>query len=49
VWLGGVVYDRLHSYDALWFGAMGLGVVAALLHWPIDDRQLARTTVAQPA
>ena len=49
VWLGGVVYDRLHAYDAIWFGAMVLGIVAALLHWPIDDRQLARTPVAQPA
>ncbi|MWR77418.1 MFS transporter, partial [Escherichia coli] len=43
------VYDHLHSYDAIWFGAMALGVVAALLHWPIDDRQLVRTPVAQPA
>ncbi|ENZ79989.1 MULTISPECIES: MFS transporter [Ralstonia] len=49
VWLGGVVYDHLHSYDAIWVGAMALGVVAALLHWPIDDRQLVRTPVAQPA
>jgi MFS family permease len=49
VWLGGVVYDHLHSYDAIWFGAMALGVVAALLHWPIDDRQLLRMPVAQPA
>jgi MFS family permease len=49
VWLGGVVYDHLHSYDAIWFGAMALGVVAALLHWPIDDRQVARTPVAQAA
>ncbi|CAJ0704911.1 L-lactate transporter [Ralstonia mannitolilytica] len=49
VWLGGVVYDHLHSYDAIWFVAMVLGVVAALLHWPIDDRQVARTPVAQAA
>jgi MFS family permease len=49
VWLGGLVYDHLHSYDAIWFGAMALGVVAALLHWPIDDRQVARTPVAQAA
>lgn len=49
VWLGGVVYDHLHSYNAIWFGAMVLGVVAALLHWPIDDREVVRTPVAQPA
>lgn len=49
VWLGGLVYDHLHSYDGIWFGAMALGVVAALLHWPIDDRQVARTPVAQAA
>jgi MFS family permease len=46
MWLGGVVFDATRSYDLLWFGAIGLGLVAAALHWPINDRQLARL---QPA
>lgn len=41
VWLGGWIYEATRSYDSLWIGAMVLGVVAALLHWPIDDRPLA--------
>ena len=43
VWLGGVVYVHTHSYDLVWLVAMGLGVLAAALHWPIDDRELARS------
>jgi MFS family permease len=43
VWLGGVVFVATHSYDLMWLIAMGLGVLAAALHWPIDDRALART------
>jgi MFS family permease len=41
VWLGGVVFVHTHSYDLVWLVAMGLGVLAAALHWPIDDRALA--------
>jgi predicted MFS family arabinose efflux permease len=41
-WLGGVVFDTTKSYDLVWFGAIALGVIAAALHWPIDDRQLVR-------
>ena len=40
VWLGGVVFELTHSYDWVWIGAMALGVVAAALHWPIDDREI---------
>lgn len=43
VWLGGVVFEATHSYDLIWVGAMALGVLSALLHWPIDDRQIVRT------
>lgn len=42
VWLGGVVYDRRHSYDVMWAASILIGVVAALLHWPIDDRALVK-------
>ena len=43
VWLGGAVFERTHSYDLVWLLAMALGVLAAALHWPIDDRALARS------
>lgn len=46
VWLGGVVFESTHSYDLVWLCAMALGVIAAALHWPIDDRELVRTTPA---
>lgn len=42
VWLGGVVYEATHSYDPVWLVAMALGVLAAALHWPIDERPLVR-------
>ncbi|WP_249359667.1 MFS transporter [Cupriavidus sp. 2SB] len=42
VWLGGLVFELTHSYDPVWMGAMALGVVAAALHWPIDDREVVR-------
>lgn len=43
VWLGGYVFDATQSYQPLWAISIGLGVVAALLHCPIDDRELVRT------
>ncbi len=42
VWLGGAMYDRLQSYDAMWWISVGLGLAAAALHWPIEERPVAR-------
>ena len=39
-WLGGLSYDVTGSYDAIWIMAIALGLVAALLHWPIADQPL---------
>ena len=36
-WLGGYVYDATGSYDIVWWIAVALGVVAAALHWPIQE------------
>jgi len=49
VWLGGVLFVATHSYDLMWLIAMALGVLSAALHWPIDDRPLARVPARAPA
>ena len=47
VWLGGYVYDTTKSYDLMWWICVALGVVAALVHWPIEEKAVAR--VPMPA
>lgn len=42
VWLGGYLYDTHGSYELIWWLSIALGLVAALLHWPIDERAVAR-------
>jgi len=46
VWLGGRVFDATGSYHIMWLASVALGLIAAALHWPIDDRAIVR---AQPA
>ena len=38
VWLGGVLYERTGSYEIVWWIAVALGLMAALIHWPIEER-----------
>ena len=45
VWLGGYLYDVTGSYRLIWIISIGLGVVAALANWPIDERQVERLRV----
>lgn len=49
IWLGGRVYDATGGYDAIWWGAIILGFVAAAIHWPIDERPVARMTAQTAA
>ncbi|MEM1372488.1 MAG: MFS transporter [Pseudomonadota bacterium] len=42
VWMAGAVYDALGSYNLMWWISAGLGVMAALVHLPIDERPVAR-------
>jgi len=46
VWLGGVLYERTGSYDGMWWAGVVLGVLAAVLHLPIDDRPRPRLALA---
>jgi predicted MFS family arabinose efflux permease len=49
VWLGGYLYDRLGSYDMLWYSTIALGVVAALLNLPIREVAIERASRPVPA
>ena len=48
VWLGGFLYDRIGSYDPVWWAGIALGIAAALIHMPINERPLPRLA-SQPA
>lgn len=41
-WLGGYVFDMTGSYQPVWVVGIVLGVVSALLHWPIRDEPVER-------
>lgn len=39
-WLGGYAFERWGSYDVIWWTVVFLGILAALLHRPINDEPL---------
>lgn len=41
-WLGGYLYDATGSYAVVWWLYVALGLIAALLHWPIDQRRVGQ-------
>lgn len=45
-WLGGVVFESTRSYDLVWLLSMGLGLLAAALHFPIQDLAPRRVSPA---
>jgi predicted MFS family arabinose efflux permease len=47
VWLGGKLFDQLGSYDVIWWLGIALGLFAALVHLPIDERPAARLAAAR--
>jgi predicted MFS family arabinose efflux permease len=48
-WGGGLAYDLLGSYDAVWYASIALALFAGLVHLPIDDRPVARAPRPVPA
>ena len=53
VWLGGRLYDTTGNYNVVWWGAVALGVMAAILNLPIQEhrtpRQRAQATLPESA
>ena len=49
VWLGGRIFDQTGSYDGMWWAGIIVGVLAALVHLPINEKPLERlNTPATP-
>ena len=42
VGFGGYLFDATGSYQLMWMLTIAMGVLAAILNWPIDDRQVVR-------
>ncbi|MFQ5972872.1 MAG: MFS transporter [Alphaproteobacteria bacterium] len=42
IWWGGLVFDQTGSYTVVWWVSVALGLMSALVHWPIDERPLRR-------
>ena len=45
-WGGGKLFDLQGNYDTMWWLSIGLGVLSALLHWPIVEKPVARPQFA---
>ena len=46
VWLGGKLFDETGSYNVVWWLGVALGLFAALVHLPIDERPATRLAAA---
>jgi len=46
VWIGGYLFDTTGSYQLVWILTIALGVLAALVNLPINDRQIVRPAAA---
>ena len=45
-WVGGLIFTRTGSYDLAWWISIALGVFAAIVCAPINERPIARTVPA---
>ena len=48
-WLGGKIYDATGNYNTVWMLTIALGIFAALVHLPIDERALDSRKSPLPA
>jgi predicted MFS family arabinose efflux permease len=46
VWLGGLLFERTGSYDVVWWIAIVLGVLSALINLPIVEKPVPRPALA---
>lgn len=46
IWLGGKIFDLTGSYNGIWYIGIALGVIAALLHWPIREERVQQLETA---
>jgi MFS family permease len=46
VWVGGYLFDTTGSYQLMWLLTIALGILAALINLPINDRQIVRPAPA---
>jgi predicted MFS family arabinose efflux permease len=42
VWLGGVMFERFGSYDAVWWLSVVFGVISAIINLPIVEKPVVR-------
>ncbi len=49
VWIAGRMFDATKSYDSMWWISIALGLISALINWPISERPVARITTAAKA
>ncbi|HEY7298120.1 MAG TPA: MFS transporter [Xanthobacteraceae bacterium] len=46
VWLGGLLFDRTGSYDAVWWLGVLFGVISAIINLPIVEKPVPRLATA---
>ena len=49
VWLGGYLFDHTGSYRVVWMISIALGLFAALVNLPIQERPIVRVPAPRPA
>lgn len=46
VWLGAWLHEHYGSYNGIWYAGIFLGIVAALLHWPIKENDYSESLLS---